>query len=251
MNQLVDELERLATRGTPRGADEIYARALLAKTRSSATALSPDREPVSGDASLRLVHVDGAGLGGARRRRPAVALALLGCVAALATLAVMRRSALFTDGTPTSRSAAATGSTAATTLAPFDAFASLPLGAAACSPASPMIGNEFRGTSDTAQLSGLIFNTESSMHAGDDVKLVVRMTGSGPLTLTAIAPSGAASSLPTTAHTGSTFNRPGDEWDAEITYTEAGCWQLQKRIFQLWYLVGKTAPWEIFLLLTL
>lgn len=52
------------------------------------------------------------------------------------------------------------------------------------------------------------------------------MTGTGPLTVTAIAPNGASSSLPTTPHTGSAFNRPGDEWDTEITYTEAGCWQM-------------------------
>ena len=129
-------------------------------------------------------------------------------------------------GGPPTLCVPAASATAVTTPSKFDAFASLPIGRAGCSPASPMIGNEFRGTSDNGQLSGLIFNTRSSMHAGDNVKLVVRMTGSGPLKVTAIAPNGASSSLPTTAHTGSTFNRPGDEWDTEITYTERGCWQM-------------------------
>ena len=107
-----------------------------------------------------------------------------------------------------------------------DAFAAATPGAAKCSPPSPIIGNEFRGTSGNGQLSGLIFATKSSMHLGDDIKLVVRMTGSGPLTITATAPDGTSMTLPPTPHTGSSFDRPGDEWDTGITYQQAGCWQI-------------------------
>ena len=114
----------------------------------------------------------------------------------------------------------------ATRLAAFSAFASLPLGTPDCSPPSPIIGNEFRGTSNNAQLSGLIFATKSSMHVGDDIKLVIRMTGSGPISINATAPDGTSSTLETTPHTGSTFDRPGDEWDTSITYSQAGCWQI-------------------------
>lgn len=108
----------------------------------------------------------------------------------------------------------------------FDAFKSAQPGAPGCAPASPTIGNEFRGTSDSGLLSGLIFATKPSMGVGDDVKLVVRMTGSGPLTVASIAPDGTAMSLTPNAHTGSSFNRPGDEWDTGITYTQPGCWQI-------------------------
>ena len=114
----------------------------------------------------------------------------------------------------------------ATKLSAFNAFASLPLGAPQCSPPSPIIGNEFRGTSNNAQLSGLIFATKTEMRVGDDIKLVIRMTGSGSLTITATAPDGTSTTLDSTAHTGSTFDRPGDEWDTSITYAQAGCWQI-------------------------
>ena len=107
-----------------------------------------------------------------------------------------------------------------------DAFAAATPGAAKCSPPSPIIGNEFRGTSGNGRLSGLIFATQSSMHLGDDIKLVVRMTGSGPLAITATAPDGTSMTLRPTPHTGSSFDRPGDEWDTGITYQQAGCWQI-------------------------
>ena len=108
----------------------------------------------------------------------------------------------------------------------FDTFAAAAPGAAKCSPPSPIIGNEFRGTSGNGRLSGLIFATKSSMHLGDDIKLVVRMTGSGPLAITATAPDGTSMTLRPTPHTGSSFDRPGDEWDTGITYQQAGCWQI-------------------------
>jgi hypothetical protein len=115
----------------------------------------------------------------------------------------------------------------ATKISASDPFATIPLGAPNCSPPTPVIGNEFRGTSDSALLSGLIFATRSSAHVGDNVKYVVRMTGTGPLVVTARGPSGTQISLTPTPHTGSTFDRPGDEWDFSITYPDAGCWQFQ------------------------
>lgn len=124
----------------------------------------------------------------------------------------------------------------------LDAFAAATPGAANCSPPSPIIGNEFRGTSGNGQLSGLIFATKSSMHIGDDIKLVVRMTGFGPLTITATAPDGTSMTLPPTPHSGSSFDRPGDEWDTGITYQQAGCWQIHfersDRSADVWFQVA-------------
>jgi hypothetical protein len=67
-------------------------------------------------------------------------------------------------------------------------------------------------------------------HVGEEVKIVWRMTGSGPLTLLSIAPGGRPAQLewgPVAHDPGSTFNKPGDEWGAGYVFTRPGCWDLR------------------------
>jgi hypothetical protein len=65
--------------------------------------------------------------------------------------------------------------------------------------------------------------------AGDRVKIVWRMTGSGDLALSAFDPSGRLHKLDwgPEGHEGSTYNRPGGEWGAGYHFTRSGCWHLR------------------------
>jgi hypothetical protein len=65
--------------------------------------------------------------------------------------------------------------------------------------------------------------------AGDQEKIVWRMTGSGRLTLTAIGPDGRHHRLAwgPDAHLGSNWDKPGDEWGAGYVFTTPGCWDLR------------------------
>lgn len=64
---------------------------------------------------------------------------------------------------------------------------------------------------------------------GDQEKIVWRMTGSGTLTLAAIAPDGGRHrpAWGPSAHAGSNWTKPGDEWGAGYVFTEPGCWDLR------------------------
>lgn len=66
------------------------------------------------------------------------------------------------------------------------------------------------------------------LRVNEDVKIVWRMTGSGPLRLSTISPQG--KSVPVKwgpeFHGDSNFHRPGDEWGVGYQFTSAGCWQL-------------------------
>lgn len=105
-----------------------------------------------------------------------------------------------------------------------------PLGARGCHPASSIqtsaIGlPEVQGTSSDASLWLLLFGPTK---IGSDLKIVWRMTGTGDLHLTAIGPQGQhiAPDWGPEAHSGSNWNRPGDEWGAGFTMPVAGCWDL-------------------------
>lgn len=93
-------------------------------------------------------------------------------------------------------------------------------------PGSP----EVRGTGHGARLWGLVQVPFRSplIRAGDDVKIVWRMTGTGGLRLSAIGPDGRARPLAwgPEAHGGSSYRRPGDEWGAGYRFDRAGCWNL-------------------------
>jgi hypothetical protein len=64
---------------------------------------------------------------------------------------------------------------------------------------------------------------------GQDTNIVWRATGAGTLDVTARGP-GNTSLWPTFApnpHSGSNWERPGDEWGTIFNFPMAGCWQLQ------------------------
>jgi len=107
-----------------------------------------------------------------------------------------------------------------------------PLGAPGCRPPSPIgdLGGAFpevSGTATEGELWGLLF-AEPPYRVGDEVKIAWRMTGTGDLQLTAIAPDGSPTPLAwgPEAHTSSNYDRPGDEWGAGYRFTQAGCWNL-------------------------
>lgn len=105
-----------------------------------------------------------------------------------------------------------------------------------CDPASPItttsVGPEVQGSGHDATLYGLIMTaTPMPVHVGEAVKIVWRMTGSGPLRLSTTSPQGNAVALQwgPEGHGGSNYDRPGDEWGAGYLFSSTGCWHLQAR----------------------
>jgi hypothetical protein len=62
--------------------------------------------------------------------------------------------------------------------------------------------------------------------AGKEVKVVWRMTGTGDLTITATSADGKVVKpvWGPEAHSGSSYQRPGDEWGTGWVFPTAGCW---------------------------
>jgi len=125
--------------------------------------------------------------------------------------------------------------TRASATTPVSAGGSQPLGAAGCRPASPLIRwhgflPQVEGTGRGATLWGLLmFAHALPARAGDQEKIVWRMTGTGPLTLTAIGPDGTRHRLAwgPDPHGSSTWDKPGAEWGAGYVFTAPGCWDLR------------------------
>jgi hypothetical protein len=89
--------------------------------------------------------------------------------------------------------------------------------------------NEIRGTSRDASLWGLAVGPgRVPPRVGDELKIVWRMTGTGPLRVTFRAPDGTVRPLVfgPEAHSASTFDRPGDEWGSGFRFSTAGCWHI-------------------------
>jgi hypothetical protein len=105
-----------------------------------------------------------------------------------------------------------------------------PLGAAGCEPPSPIVGQEVQGTgSDPVTAYGEFQGVNAGdLTAGVPIKLVVRMTGSGDLSVDLTAPDGTSRPLDwgPEPHTGSNYDRPGDEWGTGFSFDAAGCWAL-------------------------
>jgi hypothetical protein len=145
-------------------------------------------------------------------------------------LSVVAVTALITGCTGRARTPPASRSGSANTTSPNQAAQ----GAAGCDPASPItstpsLGPEVQGSGDNATLSGLIMAQKPMpVRVDEDVKIVWRMTGSGPLQLSTVSPEGTAVALQwgPEAHTGSNYDRPGNEWGAGYLFTTAGCWHL-------------------------
>ncbi|WP_422773250.1 hypothetical protein ACN28C_10180 [Plantactinospora sp. WMMC1484] len=79
-------------------------------------------------------------------------------------------------------------------------------------------------------LWGLLFPRGGpELRAGRDEKIVWRMTGSGSFHIRATGPDGATVEpvWGPTAHGGSSWSRPGDEWGTGWNFPTAGCWTVR------------------------
>ncbi|GAA4498848.1 hypothetical protein GCM10023191_044720 [Actinoallomurus oryzae] len=135
-------------------------------------------------------------------------------------------------------SASARGGAPVVPSVPAAAGATGPDGRPGCAPPSPIGtlppvsggGPEVRGTGHGAGLWGLIMVRPRSplIRAGDEAKIVWRMTGTGDLQLSAIGPDGRSRKLAwgPEAHGGSSYHRPGEEWGAGYRFDRPGCWDL-------------------------
>jgi hypothetical protein len=107
--------------------------------------------------------------------------------------------------------------------------------AARCHPASPItLWRSFlpmaQGTGHGATLWGLLmFPHPLPARVGDQEKIVWRMTGTGPLTLTAFDPAGMnhQPAWGPATHLSGEWDKPGDEWGAGYVFTQPGCWDLR------------------------
>ncbi|TDD34189.1 hypothetical protein E1286_41130 [Nonomuraea terrae] len=88
---------------------------------------------------------------------------------------------------------------------------------------------EVRGTSRDAELWALLFVKEAPLSRGQEVKIVWRMTGEGPLTIKATLPDGttAKRTWGPEEHAGSTWERPGQEWGTGFVFPKRGCWKIE------------------------
>jgi hypothetical protein len=117
---------------------------------------------------------------------------------------------------------------------PIDQIHAAPLRASeerACDKPTPIVPDpggwrEARGATEQGEAWALLFNAHR--HA-ERVKIVWRITGSGPFRITAhnarfdvpLAPVSGP-----TEHSSSNWNRPGDEWGTRFVFPHAGCWRI-------------------------
>jgi hypothetical protein len=88
---------------------------------------------------------------------------------------------------------------------------------------------EIRGTSRDASLWGLALGPgHVPPRPGDELKIVWRMTGTGPLRVDLEAPDGTTQPLVfgPEPHYASSYNRPGNEWGTRFRFVRAGCWHI-------------------------
>jgi hypothetical protein len=87
--------------------------------------------------------------------------------------------------------------------------------------------NEVRGVSSDASLWGLALGRVPP-HAGDELKIVWRMTGTGALRVRLTTPDGNPQPLTfgPQRHAASTYHRPGEEWGTAFRFGSAGCWHI-------------------------
>jgi hypothetical protein len=100
-----------------------------------------------------------------------------------------------------------------------------------CTP-KPIRAGVLEGDSeDGTSVWALLFRSDGPVRVGEQVKIVVRMTGAGALDVAPIEPDGSTAVLDwgPEPHGGSTFQRPGAEWGFGVTFTEPGCWTIALR----------------------
>ncbi len=76
-----------------------------------------------------------------------------------------------------------------------------------------------------ATLWAMFLTPAGRLTIAQENKIVWRMTGTGTFTVTATGPAGTTVRPTwTEEHTGSTFDRPGDEFGTGWKFPEPGCW---------------------------
>jgi hypothetical protein len=88
---------------------------------------------------------------------------------------------------------------------------------------------EIQGVGRDATIYGMLFLTHpGEVRVGDELKIVWRMTGNGDLSVSYFAPDSQRSVLAfgPEVHSGSNYDRPGDEWGAGFQFDAAGCWHV-------------------------
>jgi hypothetical protein len=150
----------------------------------------------------------------------------------LAVLAILSVGATACAGT-TPRASAPTSVSASAVTASSDDFKVLGesgcQGQATAAPGS----REVRGTGPGVEFWALVF-AQVPITAGREVKIVWRMTGEGRrfhllgkhTDGTRLEPAWGPQE-----HTGSSWNRPGDEWGAGFFFPKPGCWQIHATRF--------------------
>lgn len=101
------------------------------------------------------------------------------------------------------------------------------LGSAGCKPAVAVHGGEAGFDSGQGSFWALFFAAVPPP-AGQEIKVVWRMTGSGPFTFRVSDTSGVAAPLVwgPNGHDSSNWNHPGDEVGAGLKFQSAGCWDI-------------------------
>jgi hypothetical protein len=122
--------------------------------------------------------------------------------------------------------------------------ASLPAMTSTCPPTAQLdnSGNlpERQGVGHGATLWALFFPTTPVLTAGQEIKVVWRITGNGDFSIDATGPGGKVVKpvWGPKLHSGSTWSRPGDEWGTGWVFPAAGCWTINaKRTSGSGYLV--------------
>jgi hypothetical protein len=95
---------------------------------------------------------------------------------------------------------------------------------------TPERENEVRGATRSGSLFGLLFGERVPPRARDEIKIVWRMTGTGPLKVRLVGPNGRRKPLtfgPTAHGMGSSYQRPGDEWGTGFRFDSSGCWHIR------------------------
>jgi hypothetical protein len=99
-----------------------------------------------------------------------------------------------------------------------------------CGETTPINGTNRQGPEIVGQSSDASVFPEHRLPigAGDEVKIVWRMTGRGELTIQVVDPSGREREFTfgPERHGGSNYRRPGDEWGSGFRFDEAGRWHI-------------------------
>jgi hypothetical protein len=101
-----------------------------------------------------------------------------------------------------------------------------------CDAATPIVvtsfGPEVQGVASNATVYGLVMSPRPGIRAGDEVKIVWRMTGEGDLSVNYRSPTNRPGVLAfgPELHGGSNYDRPGSEWGTGFLFDEPGCWRI-------------------------